>query len=73
MFGKRKQPPVIPFDRGGRVPVIRSSICTGEQTAGFKDPVSGRFQEYMLIRNDKDLQEFLDRYQVTESELKREW
>ena len=51
----------------------RSSICTGEQTAGFKDPVSGRFQEYMLIRNDKDLQEFLDRYQVTESELKREW
>ncbi|WP_300754802.1 aspartate dehydrogenase [uncultured Oscillibacter sp.] len=73
MFGKRRQPPVIPFDRGGRVPVIRSSICTGEQTAGFKDPVSGRFQEYMLIRNDKDLQEFLDRYQVTESELKREW
>ena len=73
MFGKRRQQPVIPFDRGGRVPVIRSSICTGEQTAGFKDPVSGRFQEYMLIRNDKDLQEFLDRYQVTESELKREW
>ena len=56
MFGKRKQPPAIPFDRGGRVPVIRSSICTGEQTAGFKDPVSGRFQEYMLIRNDGDLQ-----------------
>lgn len=73
MFGKRKQPPVIPFDRGGRVPVIRSSICTGEQTAGFKDPVSGRFQEYMLIRNDRDLQEFLRRYQVTEAELKREW
>lgn len=73
MFGKRKQPPLIPFDRGGRVPVIRSSICTGEQTAGFKDPVSGRFQEYMLIRNDRDLQEFLRRYQVTEAELKQEW
>ena len=43
MFGKRRQPPVIPFDRGGRVPVIRSSICTGEQTAGFKDPVSEKF------------------------------
>lgn len=72
MFGKRKQPS-IPFDWGGRVPVIRSSICTGEQTAGFKDPVSGKFQEYMLIRNDRDLQEFLRRYQVTEAELKREW
>ncbi len=72
MFGKRKQS-AIPFDRGGRIPVIRSSICTGEQTAGFKDPVSGKFQEYMLIRNDKDFQEFLDRYQVTESEIQREW
>lgn len=55
------------------MPVIRSSICTGEQTAGFKDPASGRFQKYMLIRNDKDLQEFLRRYQVMEAELKREW
>ena len=73
MFGKRKQPPVIPFDRGGRVPVIRSSICTGEQTAGFKDPVSGRFQEIMLIRDSGDLREFLRRYQVEEDEVKREW
>lgn len=73
MFRKRKRPPAIPFDRGGRIPVIRSSICTGEQTAGFKDPVSGRFQEYMLIRNDRDLQEFLRRYQVAEAELQREW
>ena len=73
MFGKRKQPQVIPFDRSGRVPVIRSSICTGEHKAGFKDPVSGRFQEYMLIRSGRDLQEFLRRYQVAETELKREW
>lgn len=72
MFGRRK-PPAVPFDRGGRVPVIRASICTGEQTAGFKDPVSGKFQEYMLIRDDRDLREFLERYQVEESELQREW
>ena len=73
MFGKRRQPPVIPFDRGGRVPVIRSSICTGEQVVGFKDVVSGKFKELMLIRNGKDLAEFLSRYQVEESEVKREW
>ena len=72
MFGRRKKQ-AAPFDRGGRVPVIRSSICTGEQVAGFKDPVSGRFEEMMLLRNDRDLQEFLRRYQVEESELKREW
>ena len=73
MFGRRKRQAVSPYDKTGKIPVIRSSICTGEQTAGFKDPVSGRFQEYMLIRNDRDLQEFLDCYQVTEDELKREW
>ena len=50
----------------------RSSICTGEQVAGFKDS-GGKFEELMLIRNDKDLAEFLNRYQVEESEIKREW
>ena len=57
----------------GKIPVIRSSICTGEQVAGFKDSVSGKFDELMLIRDNKDLSEFLSRYQVEESEIKREW
>ena len=73
MFGRRKKPPAVPYDRGGKIPVIRSSICTGEQVAGFKDPVSGKFEELMLIRDGKDLQEYLRRYQVEESEIKREW
>lgn len=72
MFGRRKKQ-AAPFDRGGRVPVIRSSICTGEQVAGFKDPVSGRFEEMMLLRDGGDLQEFLRRYQVEEPEIRREW
>lgn len=73
MFGKRKRPESIPYDKSGKVPVIRSSICTGEQVAGFKDIISGKFEELMLIRNEKDLAEFLSRYQVEESEIKREW
>lgn len=73
MFRKRKPQPQIPYDRAGKIPVIRSSICTGEQVAGFKDPASGKFQELMLLRNDGDLREFLRRYQVEEGELKREW
>ncbi len=63
----------MPYNRGNKIPVIRSSICTGEQVAGFKDPVSGRFEEVMLLRNDRDLQEFLRQYQVEASEIKREW
>ena len=73
MFGWRKKQAVRPYNRGNKIPVIRSSICTGEQVAGFKDPVSGRFEEVMLLRNDRDLQEFLRQYQVEASEIKREW
>ncbi len=73
MFGRRKKPEAVPYDKSGKVPVIRSSICTGEQVAGFKDTVSGKFEELMLIRDGKDLSEFLNRYQVEESEIKREW
>ena len=73
MFGRKKRQTAIPYDKTGKVPVVRSSVCTGEQVAGFKDPVNGRFQELMLIRNDRDFQEFLEQYQVNESEVQREW
>ncbi len=73
MFGRRKKQITAPYDRGNKIPVIRSSICTGEQVAGFKDPSSGRFEELMLLRDDRDFQEFLRQYQVEESEIRREW
>ena len=73
MFGRRKKPALPPYDKGDKVPVIRSSICTGEQVAGFQDPVSGKFDELMLIRDSQDLEEFLSRYQVEEQDIRREW
>jgi len=73
MFGRRKKAAAAPYDKSGKLPVIRSSICTGEQVAGFKDPVSGRFEELMLIRNSQDLQDFLHQYQVEETDIRREW
>ena len=73
MFGRKKRSAGIPYDKTGKIPALRSSICTGEQTAGFRDAVSGRFEELMLIRNDRDFQEFLRRYQVDEAEIRREW
>lgn len=73
MFGRQKPRRVTPYDKARKVPTIRSSICTGEQTAGFKDLASGKFQEVMLIRNDADLKEFLAQYQIEPGELRREW
>jgi len=73
MFERRKKEPLIPYDKRGKIPVIRASICTGEQVAGFKDPETGKFDELMLIRSPADLQTYLREYDVTESEIKREW
>ena len=53
-----------PFDPETHYAAIRSSICTGEKVAGFRDKHSGQFTEVMLIRSQKDIEEFKRRYQV---------
>ena len=54
------------YDTENKRPVLRCSICTGEQVAGFKDVNSGHFEDIMLIRNSADLDEFMRMYGVTE-------
>ena len=62
MFFKKKQPPKGTYDHENKKPVIRASICTGEQVAGFRDLHTGAFEEVMLIRNAADLSDFKERY-----------
>ena len=38
------------YDKAYMKPVIRASICTGEQVAGFKDMSTGKIEEVMLIK-----------------------
>ncbi|HJB81972.1 MAG TPA: aspartate dehydrogenase [Candidatus Mediterraneibacter intestinavium] len=47
-------------------PVLRCSICTGEQVAGFLRLEDGKFEEVMLIRNVADLQSFREQYGIVE-------
>ncbi|MCR5674411.1 MAG: aspartate dehydrogenase [Lachnospiraceae bacterium] len=42
--------------------IIRSSICTGEKVAGFKNKTDGRFTEVMLIRDPDDEKRFREQY-----------
>jgi hypothetical protein len=67
MFGKRKKPEVMPksYDRETQKPVLRCSICTGEQVAGFKDLRTGKFHDVMLIQSENDLKIFEETYGVT--------
>ncbi|MCM1175602.1 MAG: aspartate dehydrogenase [Blautia sp.] len=59
-----KKPAVRQFDRENYKPVLKCSICTGEQVAGFKDIHSGKFEEVMLIRDEKGLETFMQLYDV---------
>ena len=61
------------FDRESLKPVIRSSICTGEQTAGFKNLHTGKFSEVMLIRSGRDLDEFQRTYGIADGEITTEY
>ena len=64
---KRKAPaPAQPaYDPEKLKPMIRCSICTGEQVAGFRNDRTGRFEEIMLIRTPDDLESFRRRYGIT--------
>ncbi len=53
-----------PYDPATQYAVIRSSVCTGEKVAGFKDKKTGRFTEVMLIRTPQDEQTFRQTYHI---------
>lgn len=61
------------YDKLKEQAVIRASICTGEQVAGFKDRETGRFREVMLIRSETDRAYFLKKYGVQEEDLVKEY
>ena len=59
---------LIQYDPDKMIAVIRSSICTGEKTAGFKDRKTGHFTDIMLIRNDQDEAHFKTIFGIEELE-----
>ena len=52
------------YDPEVEEPVIRASICTGEQTLGFRNLSTGSFQEVCLLRNQTDLDQFHKDYGI---------
>ena len=61
------------YDKKNMRPVIRASICTGEQVAGFKDIRTGKFTEVMLISDINEKKKFMEKYEIDESEILKEW
>ena len=68
MFGKRKRPATEAYDRENWRPVLKCSICNGEQVAGFLNVHTGAFREEELIRGAEDLSSVKRRYGIEELE-----
>ena len=66
MFGKKTRE----YSPDEWEPVIRSSICTGEKVAGFKNRHTGVFEDVMLITGDRDLKKFREEYGI-EGEIEK--
>lgn len=60
------------YDRENKTPIIKASICNGEQVAGFKDKHTGKMEEVMLIKNPEDLARFKAMYGI-EGDIAKEY
>ncbi len=61
MFGKtskKKKPEPLSYDPATHRPVLKCSICNGEQVAGIQERSTGKVEEIMFIRDRKDLEIF---------------
>ena len=65
MFFTKKRRQTASYDPKTQKPVIKCSICNGEQVAGFSDLRTGIFSDVMLIVSDDDLRDFKERYCIT--------
>lgn len=66
----RRQDTSQTYDPSLQEPVLRCSICNGEQVAGFKNKKTGAFSEVMFIRSPADLESFRAQYGI-QGEIKK--
>ena len=57
--------PAYKYDPEIEKPIIKASICNGEQVAGFKNKTTGQFSEVMFIKDNSDLNLFMKTYGLT--------
>ena len=68
---RKKESPLLPYDRERMEPAVRSSICTGEKTVGFLEKKTGKFHEYALARSQSEVDAFCKRVGIAPEDIKR--
>lgn len=68
---KKHRPEVPVFSLEEYEPVIRCSICTGEQVACMRSRATGQLREVMLLRTAADLEDFCRSYGLQAETIKK--
>ena len=68
----KKKTVIKTYDKENKTPVIKASICNGEQVVGFKNIHTGKIEEIMLIKNQVDLDAFKKMYGI-DDEIGKEY
>ena len=69
-FQKKEQ--IEGYDREKMKPVVRNRGRNDAQVAGFVDLLTGEFTEIMRIRGSKDMDEFLEKYDISIADIAKE-
>ncbi len=62
VFGKKSKTLEIPEEYQSFPIEVDKSICTGEMTVGFRDPVSGKLKLSELVRNETEVEAYKKKY-----------
>lgn len=71
MFWKKNPVKQEEYDKENWKPILKCSICNGEQVAGFKNIHTGEFKEEAFISDNSELEAFKQKYGITE--IKKEY
>ena len=69
--GRKKEYPKMP--QGDFDPVVRCSICTGEQVICAKNRDTGEMHELMLVRTPSDIEDFCAANGIDVKEVRKEY
>lgn len=63
---RKKRAVQADYEKENWKPILKCSICSGEQVAGFKNLHTGEFREETLICNEEELRAFMHKYGIVD-------
>ncbi len=63
---RKKRAVQTDYEKENWKPILKCSICSGEQVAGFKNLHTGEFREETLICNEEELRAFMHKYGIAD-------